>query len=63
MSGVVHIEFLVEELEAWYFGDWEAVRKAYPKVSRTVPRSARYRDADKIVGAAEAFERVMRGAG
>ena len=28
---------VVEELEAWYFGDWEAVRDAFPKVSSTVP--------------------------
>jgi hypothetical protein len=23
---------VIEELEAWYFGDWQAVRKAYPRV-------------------------------
>ena len=23
----------IEELEAWFFGEWEAVRKAYPRVS------------------------------
>ena len=28
---------VIEELEAWYFGDWEAVRIAYPKVSATIP--------------------------
>ena len=26
----------VEELEAWYFGDWQAVRAAYPRVSAGV---------------------------
>lgn len=25
---------VIEELEAWYFGDWEAVRCAYPKVPK-----------------------------
>ena len=41
---------VIEELEAWYFGDWEAVHGAYPGVSRTVPQQARYRDPDAIQG-------------
>jgi hypothetical protein len=28
----------IEELEAWYFGDWDAVRAAYPKVSGTIAK-------------------------
>lgn len=52
---------VVEELEAWYFGDWSAVRAAYPRVRPTVPRQARYRDPDAIVGGTwEAFERVLQ---
>ena len=52
---------VIEELEAWYFGDWEAVRGAYPRVSRTVPQQARYRDPDAIQGGTwEAFERVLQ---
>jgi hypothetical protein len=31
----------IEELEAWYFGDWEAVQQAYPKVNANVPSQAR----------------------
>lgn len=27
----------IEELEAWYFGDWEAVRTAYPRIPSTIP--------------------------
>lgn len=51
----------VEELEAWYFGDWAAVTAAYPRVSPTVPRRAGFRDADGIAGGTwEAFERVMQ---
>lgn len=54
----------IEELEAWYFGDWEAVRQAYPKVNASVPSQAKYRDPDAIAGGTwEAFERVMRAAG
>ncbi len=51
----------IEELEAWYFGDWEAVRAAYPRVSEKVPRRARYRDPDAIAGGTwEAFERILQ---
>ena len=52
---------VIEELEAWYFGDWQAVRAAYPRVSATVPNKAAYRTPDAIEGGTwEAFERVMR---
>ncbi len=54
----------VEELEAWYFGDWEAVRQAYPSVSESIPRQARYRDPDAVTGGTwEAFERILKKAG
>ena len=54
----------IEELEAWYFGDWEAVRAAYPRMREDVPRRARYRDPDAIRGGTwEAFERLLQGAG
>lgn len=52
---------VIEELEAWYFGDWEAVRRAYPRVSANVPRRAGYRNPDAIKGGTwEAFERIMK---
>jgi len=51
----------VEELEAWYFGDWPAVCSAYPRVSPGIPNKARYRNSDAIRGGTwEAFERVLR---
>jgi len=54
----------IEELEAWYFGDWEAVRQAFPRVPESVPAQARYRDSDAIQGGTwEAFERVLQRAG
>lgn len=54
----------IEELEAWYFGDWEAVRLAYPRVPATIPSKARYRDPDAVAGGTwEAFERVLQKAG
>lgn len=54
----------IEELEAWYFGDWAAVRAAYPKASATIPAQAKYRAPDAIKGGTwEAFERVLKKAG
>lgn len=55
---------VIEELEAWYFGDWRAVQNAYPRVSPTIPRQRRYRDPDAIQGGTwEQFERVLQRAG
>lgn len=54
----------IEELEAWYFGDWDAVCAAYPRVPKTIPYQAKYRDPDAITGGTwEAFERVLQRAG
>lgn len=54
----------VEELEAWYFGDWEAVHLAYPRVNRRAAGKASYRISDGIIGGTwEAFERELRKAG
>jgi hypothetical protein len=61
---VVVNRIAIEELEAWYFGDWEAVRAAYPRVPATIPARARYRDPDAIVGGTwEALEQVLQRAG
>ena len=51
----------IEELEAWYFGDWQAVCLAFPRASPNTPRQAKYRDPDAIKnGTWEAFERVLQ---
>jgi hypothetical protein len=51
----------IEELEAWYFGDWEAVRSAYPRVAAGIPKRQGFRDPDAIAGGTwEAFERLMQ---
>ncbi len=51
----------IEELESWYFGDWTAVRTAYPRVSPNIPSQAGYRDSDNITGGTwETFERVLQ---
>lgn len=52
---------VVEELEAWYFGDWEAVKAAYKNAPRDPSRRQGFRNPDAIRGGTwEAFERVMR---
>lgn len=54
----------IEELEAWYFGDWSAVQAAYPRASEGVPRRQGFRDPDAIAGGTwESFERVMQNNG
>jgi Domain of unknown function (DUF4276) len=54
----------IEELEAWYFGDWDAVRAAYPRVPETIPTKSKYRNPDGIAGGTwEAFEKVLQTAG
>lgn len=54
----------IEELEAWFFGDWLAVQTAYPRVPATLPQKAGFRDPDAIAGGTwEALERVLKKAG
>ena len=51
----------IEELEAWYFGDWEGLRQVYPRVAATVPSRRGFRDPDAIAGGTwETLERVMK---
>jgi hypothetical protein len=53
----------IEELEAWYFGDWPAVVAAYPRVPITIPNRVPYRDPDAIAGGTwESFERILQRA-
>ena len=55
---------VVEELEAWFFGDVPAICSAYPGVPASLGLQARYRDPDAIKGGTwEALLRVLQGAG
>jgi hypothetical protein len=50
----------IEELEAWYFGNWSSVMQAYPRVA-DISKKAAFRDPDAITGGTwEAFERVLQ---
>jgi hypothetical protein len=54
----------IEELEAWFFGDLDAVRVVFPRVSDTTEKTAAYRDPDAIQGGTwEALERVLQRSG
>jgi len=54
----------IEELEAWFFGDVDALRAAYPSVPASLASKAKYRDPDAIAGGTwEALERVLQRAG
>ena len=54
----------IEELEAWFFGDVEALCTAFPRVPPSLGERAKYRDPDAINGGTwEALERVLQKAG
>ena len=50
----------IEELEAWFFGDVEAMHAAYPKVPINLQSKAKYRNPDAIRGGTyEALEHLL----
>ena len=50
----------IEELEAWFFGDVEAMHAAYPRISKDLDAKAKYRNPDAIrEGTYEALERLL----
>ncbi|MDI9333277.1 MAG: DUF4276 family protein [Cytophagales bacterium] len=51
----------IEELEAWFFGDWAAVLEAYPRMDVNLPNKAGFRKPDQIKGGTwEALERELK---
>ena len=53
----------IEELEAWYFGNWLAVCAAYPRIPKNTPGKKKYRNPDAIPDTWENFERIFKQAG
>lgn len=54
----------IEELEAWFFGDPEAMRMAYPRLPDNFENKAALREPDAIAGGTwEALERLLNRAG
>ena len=61
---VVVNRIIVEELEAWFFGDVDSLIREFPCVISTLGNRARYRDPDAISGGTwEALEHVLQNAG
>jgi hypothetical protein len=55
---------MIEELEAWFFGDISALCQAYPGLKPSLAQKAPYRDPDDIKGGTwEALERELQRAG
>lgn len=53
-----------EELEAWFFGDPAALRLAFPRLPKSLERSAALRDPDAIAGGTwEHLERLLKRSG
>ncbi|HKH47928.1 MAG TPA: DUF4276 family protein [Thermoanaerobaculia bacterium] len=60
----VSTRLAIEELEAWFLGDVEALCSAYPRLSPTLAWQAPYRDPDAVRGGTwEALERELQRAG
>ena len=62
-EGDFHVvnRLVIQELEAWFFGDVEALRIAYPRVSRSLQYQAKYRNPDTITGGTyKALERLLK---
>jgi len=54
----------VEELEAWFIGDVEALCAAYPRISADLDKQSRYRVPDQIQGGTkEALHRLLQRKG
>ncbi|MCY2952333.1 MAG: DUF4276 family protein [Planctomycetota bacterium] len=55
---------VVEELEAWFFGDISALTTAYPRIPLTLASRRGFRNPDTIPGGtSEALERLLKKAG
>ena len=50
----------IEELEAWFFGDVQALHAAYPRIPENLQSKAKYRNPDTIQGGtSEALEHLL----
>lgn len=55
---------IIQELESWFFGDFNAITHAYPRVKPRTLQKERFRDPDSISGGVwEALEKVLQGSG
>lgn len=65
-GGVIQVvnRIIIEELEAWYFGDMEALHTAYPRLPQRLENRAEFRDPDRIGGGTwETLEKLLQAHG
>jgi len=54
----------VEELEAWFLGDIEALRRVYPRLPANLAQRQKFRDPDRVPGGTwETLEAVLQSCG
>jgi hypothetical protein len=54
----------VEELEAWFLGDVEALRAAFPRIPISLTSRKKFRDPDKVPGGTwESLEKLLQSLG
>lgn len=52
---------VVEELEAWFLGDMDALRMAYPRIPESLSNAAKFRNPDAIAGGTwETLEKTLQ---
>lgn len=55
---------VIEELEAWFFGDVEALHLAYPRIPASLGKKASYRNPDAIAGrTSKRLEKLLKDKG
>ena len=62
-EGIVIIRLAIQEIEAWFFGDAEALRQAYPRLPETLDKKKKYRQPDAIPSPWEKLEKILKAAG
>ncbi len=53
----------IEEIESWFFGDADAMRMAFPKLSKNFENKSTYRIPDNIINTWESMERILQKCG
>jgi len=62
-KGIVIIRLAIQELEAWFFGDVEALRQAYPRLPENLNEKKGYRQPDAIPSPWIKLEKLLKTAG
>jgi hypothetical protein len=62
-EGIVIIRLAMQEMEAWFLGDAEALRQAYPRLPETLDQRQGYRQPDAIPSPWLKLEKTLKAAG